>query len=221
MDNFDPQSPDNCALFQRILGTKSQICPLKGFQGGLNEGIWQVVEESEILKLVKAERICNGVPTEAENTRTIASRFPNLLHDEAVCFPFKIIHIVSGNAPVFDLFVMRMSMGRRLAEVVSEAWRKDHQEVYDLFLRFGQFLAAFHQRYENTQHVDVQPSNIFYDADARRFTLIDVGGMGMNCSETDVEHFNKSLDILSNSYGKDLREIGGAYFEKGYFGLDM
>eukprot|EP00397_Hematodinium_sp_SG-2012_P004769 GEMP01004783.1.p1 GENE.GEMP01004783.1~~GEMP01004783.1.p1 ORF type:complete len:786 (+),score=166.66 GEMP01004783.1:104-2461(+) len=222
LENFDPRSPDVTELFQQFLDKPdTKISALQGFQGGLNEGVWQIANEAgneEILKLVKSKRLGGSVPTEAENIREIASRYPGLLTDESVCFPNRIIHIINGKLPEYDLFVMRKSSGRRLAEVISVVWRRDREEVYDIFMRFGAFLAAFHQRYDNSQHIDVQPSNIFYDEATKRFTLIDAGGLGMNCANTDVEHFNKSLSLLSNSYGKEFSDVGSVYFEKGYYG---
>ena len=54
--------------------------------------------------------------------------------------------------------------------------------------------------------MDVQPSNIFYDEGTECFTLVDVGGMGLNAADTDLEHFVKSLQILAKSYVKKEKQ---------------
>lgn len=220
--DFDPDSADNGTLFLKWLDKQHcTITKLEGFQGGLNRGIWEIKYPDgklEILKLICADRLYPLMPTDAENIRRTAERFPYLLSDESVCYPFRMIRIVivGNEEPAYDLFCMRKSLGSRLSEVLSVAWRINKVKVYDMVYDFGRFLASFHDRYCGTQHVDVQPSNIFYNEQDGHFTLIDMGGMGVKTTKTDIEHFTESLRLLSLSYGEELFDIGAKYFQDGY-----
>eukprot|EP00421_Protoceratium_reticulatum_P071468 CAMPEP_0168408276 /NCGR_PEP_ID=MMETSP0228-20121227/26589_1 /TAXON_ID=133427 /ORGANISM="Protoceratium reticulatum, Strain CCCM 535 (=CCMP 1889)" /LENGTH=188 /DNA_ID=CAMNT_0008421961 /DNA_START=54 /DNA_END=617 /DNA_ORIENTATION=- len=79
----------------------------------------------------------------------------------------------------------------------------------------GTCLGGFHSRYA-VQHGDFQPSNIFFDEETGSVALIDVGGMGVPTTETDMEHFAKSLRLLSDVYGTRLSTEGLGHFERGY-----
>lgn len=71
-------------------------------------------------------------------------------------------------------------------------------------------------KFYDVQHGDVQPSNIFYEEETETITLIDVGGMGQRTSETDAEHFAKSLQLMASTYGADIATRGIKAFDRGY-----
>ncbi len=64
--------------------------------------------------------------------------------------------------------------------------RKRNAGVTCILKKLGSFLAQFQRRYDNRQHYDFQPSNIFYDAPSGNFTLVDVADLGFSGAEGDV-----------------------------------
>ena len=60
-----------------------------------------------------------------------------------------------------------------------------------VFRQIGLALPKFHKTYQNRQHGDFQPSNIFCDLSGPipKITMIDIGGMGFNRPESDFDHF--------------------------------
>jgi len=206
-------------------GENSVIEEMKGFRGGLNEGVWFLCDEPGggnkdlVLKLVKCTRISSGVLTEAENFVKIFAEEPKIANDPAVAFPVRIFKCLGSGTERqhrYDLIVMWKVQGERLAELIAHKWyAKAFDELWSIFEQLGQTLAAFHARYSDSQHGDFQPSNVFYDQESRDFSLIDIGGMGVPTSETDVEHFTKALKLLADAYGSQLL-TGQRSFESGY-----
>lgn len=197
---------------------------MQGFKGGLNEGIWFVkdpsrLEQDLVLKLVKCKRIASNILTEAENCLKVMREQPSIVSDTAVAFPIKAFSCLdsASGEKRHDLMVMKKVKGERMAEYICRKWYgRQYQQLYHMMERVGHALADFHARYGNTQHGDFQPSNIFVDEASDAVALIDVGGMGVPCFETDVEHFQKALRLLSESYGNELQTIGFSHFDQGY-----
>jgi len=107
--------------------------------------------------------------------------------------------------------------GERLAEwIARKFYNKQVPLMMQVFERVGGKLAEFHSRYGNAQHGDFQPSNIFYDEERGDIRFIDIGGMDVPTTETDVQHFVRSLELLAETYGKQLVHQGRRSFEQGY-----
>lgn len=208
------------------LPANAHVEEMQGFRGGLNEGVWFMsdsrratgVREELVLKLVRGHRITATILTEAENFLRMSQDHPGIIKDPSVAFPFMIFSCVTETGgKQHDLIVMRKVAGSRLAELIAHKWY-GHQvpQLMHIFERVGEVLGEFHCRYKNSQHGDFQPSNIFYDDDRGEVTMIDVGGMGVPTTETDTQHFAKSLKMLSDAYGAQLATDGLRFFEQGY-----
>lgn len=237
-DAFDPVTPGSV---QQQLISKLNVSPMvnveemQGFRGGLNEGVW-IINDSQspsradaggggalgaldlVLKLVRCFRLAPTVLTEAENFMKICRMFPDIVVDPVVAFPLKIFTCIGpdGNGR-YDLIVMQKAPGQRLADLIAHKWYGN--QVPDLMIileKLGAALNDFHSKYNNSQHGDFQPSNIFYDEDSDKVSFIDCGGMGVPTMENDIEHFSKSLRLLSGAYGPQLLSDGMRHFEGGY-----
>jgi len=222
---FNPTESELQTQIASLLGygKNSNIVEMTGFRGGLNEGVWFLSDEDQpgkdlVLKLVKCTRR-GTLLTEAENFVKLNTDHPKIAKDSAVAFPVRIFKCL-GPAPErshrYDLIVMWKVKGERLAEFIAHCWyAKEFDELWNIFERIGETLAAFHLRYDESQHGDFQPSNVFYDQDTGQFSLIDIGGMGVHTSENDRQHFSKSLKLLADAYGSQLL-TGQRSFETGY-----
>lgn len=115
-----------------------------------------------------------------------------------------------------DLIVMRKVPGERLAEVICRKFYNNQLALLDaIFENLGATLASFHERY-GKQHGDFQPSNIFYDDATDDIYFIDIGGMGLPTSDTDVEHFRGAMTLLAGAYSPTLHEELAEAFQRGY-----
>merc|ERR1719221_1516901 len=93
-------------------------------------------------------------------------------------------------------------------------------ETLQVIDRLGGFLGEFHNRYDNHQHGDFTPSNVFYDQPQGKFTLIDVSGIapvqhGYE-AETDSFRFNISMNLCYSKYGPLFAEAAPGRFTKSY-----
>lgn len=230
---FDPEQPGLQAQLLQKLGVvqgTGTITPLPGFQGGLNEGVWILSgtmqsagsqrgrKDELVLKLVRCKRIAPSILTEAENFLELQKSYPSLAADPSLAFPMKILSCMGpGNVKRHDLIVMRKLRGDRLAELIATKWYGNQvPQLMDIFEKLGECLAEFHRGYGNAQHGDFQPSNVLYDEEENKIALIDMGGMGVPTTETDVEHFTKSMTLLSQTYGHKLYIDGMRRFNQGY-----
>jgi len=227
---FDPTQPSMSAQLASLLGV-SKTCVIEemtGFRGGLNEGVWflgddatsREMDSSLVLKLVKCTRLSESILTEAENFVKMSTDNPKIEQDPSVAFPVRMLKCL-GPRPErvhrYDLIIMWKVKGERLAELIAHKWyKKAYDELWTIFERLGETLSQFHFRYGESQHGDFQPSNVFYDEETGDISLIDIGGMGVPTSETDLEHFSKSLKLLADVYGSQLLLSGLRSFEKGY-----
>lgn len=205
------------------LSDACSIEEMQGFRGGLNEGVWFLkdpsrLEQELVLKLVRCKRIASNVLTEAENCIKVLREHPGIASDNTLAFPSKVFGCIDQNGEKkHDLIVMRKVRGERMAELICRKWYgKQFQQLYQMLEKVGVALADFHGRYGNIQHGDFQPSNLFYDEVSDSVSIIDIGGMGVPCLDNDIEHFQKALRLLSESYGNDLQTIGFRHFEQGY-----
>jgi len=221
---FDPLRPAlRAQLLEklRIPAATARVAAMEGFRGGLNEGVWYVSSPGRdelVLKLVRCKRLAANIPTEAENFMKLYREHPTAYRDPTLALPFKIFGCIGrGGMKMHDLIVMQRVRGERLAEWMAKKWYKSQaEEMYQLFERLGASLAEYHARYGGAQHGDFQPSNIFYDETADALYFIDMGGMGVPTVENDVEHFVKSLMLLSQSYNSSAAIEGEHYFKRGY-----
>jgi len=219
--HFDPtRQPLRSQLLSRLgVSQTSLLEELKGNCGGLNQGVWVVKDNSQkfMLKLVKGVNSF-GMPTEGEKFFRILNEHPGISTDQTLSFPVKIIRLVSlGQGKLYELIVMRKAPGALLSEHIATMRSENRvQQLLQIFEQCGQFLAEFHACYDNKQHNDFQPSNIFYDPVTSRFTLIDLADMGPKIHEADVERFANALSILSNCYGQQFYIDAKRYFEAGY-----
>jgi hypothetical protein len=190
---------------------------MSGFSGGQNEGIWFVTNQSDTklycFKVVKSGRKFPSVASERENYTDILSRYPSIREDMYLTFPHKIFSLSS----VYEVFVMPVAKGDRMAETVSRIMSSgDMDQLRDVFRSVGRELRLFHGKYGGTQHGDLQSSNIFIDLSSGvGVTLIDLGGMGQ-ASKGDMEYFLESISLLAKTYGSEFERTATASFIDGY-----
>jgi len=223
---FDPSEPSTRAqlLAQLGVGPRAAIEEMKGFRGGLNEGVWFVTDPTQqpaaelVLKLVRGNRIDRNLLTEAENLQKIAREHPGVASDPTLAFPSKVLAVLGpGGVKRHDLIVMRKARGERFAEVIARKWYSGQaSQLMRVLEQLGVCLAEFHKRYGGMQHTDFQPSNIIYDEERDALVMIDVGGMGVQTMQGDKAHFAKSLRLLAETYGPALVNDGLRRFERGY-----
>jgi len=189
--------------------------------GGQNDGVW-LLESGGItcvLKLVRNVNLGIELPTETERFAQLAAACPNLLYDDALTFPMRIFRLRSQvQNPTFDLLVMPLATGERLSDIVSILWAlKKRGQVMDIMERAGKFLKDFHARYNNMQHCDFQPSNLFYDEARQKFTLVDLADLGQQAliTEKDADRFLNGLRIMGKSLGPEFMETL-RHFQAGY-----
>lgn len=220
---FNPSHPSTRAqlVAQLGAGNNATIEEMQGFRGGLNEGIWflrdHVREQEFVLKLVRGHRIDPNLPTEAENLQKICREHPNVFADATIAFPIRLLNVIGQDgAKRYDLIVMQKARGLRLAEVIARKWYTGQApQLMRILEKVGSCLADFHGRYGGKQHGDFQPSNILYDEERDAVVMIDIGGMGVPTTDTDAEHFAKTLRLLAESYGARLVAEGLPCFERG------
>merc|ERR1719343_1654630 len=102
---------------------------MKGFRGGLNDGVWFVsdpvqgaAKDDLVLKLVSCKKAHASLPTEAENFARIAREHPSVIDDRLVAFPSKLLSCVGPSGKAWDLIVMKKVRGERLAEYIARKW---------------------------------------------------------------------------------------------------
>jgi len=227
---YSPVCPDlNQQILRRQvlsalgLPQSSKLVRAKGFCGGLNAGIWFLSGEGGefVLKLVKFDPMAPAQLVEEKQFAKLYKEFPDIVDDDGLAFPCRVLRIFgASNVRHHDLIVMRKVQGKTLETIIYEKWRSSQlPDLMAIFEKVGKNMAAFHRRYGGKQHCDAGPQNMIYDEEEDHFTLIDVGGMGNRCSQTDIERFCKVLTRLSGTrrYGPELA-AGIKHFEKGYFG---
>jgi len=201
------------------------ISRMTGFTGGQNEGIFLIQSPQNstrmyCLKVVGSERKFDSVPTERENYLKMRSKFPELIGDENVTFPVAIFQLISSASSVamYDVFVMKVARGERMAELIGRLVKVgEWNKLGKIFRKVGIEIGRFHLRYKNTQHADLQCSNIYVDlADDGFVTCIDVGGMGSNVQGKDVDYFVESIKLLGRTYGPEFERIAIDNFSRGY-----
>jgi hypothetical protein len=236
---FNPQDP---SVFSQLsnklgLGSRAKVEEMQGFKGGLNDGVWYITDpdrapsgpskpgtgnaacgsEQLVLKLVRCHRIASNVLTETENFLRLQREYPSIVDDPHLAFPCKIFSCMLNGQKQKDLIVMRKVRGERLAEQIARKWYGNQvPRLFQIFERLGTVLGEFHSRYNSSQHGDLQPSNIFYDEAIDQIAFVDNGGIGVPTTETDIQHFSKSLKLLSDAYGARLATEGLQHFERGH-----
>lgn len=222
-DHFDGQ--DAVEPIAKSFGLEPSHCsikPMEGFSGGCNEGIWFFhcpSGEKFVVKVCSSERTHPGAPTEHENIVDIAQKYSHIFSDDTISFPVRLYTAVLNNVVRWNLQVMREAPGQRLSDLMAELWHFGKKpELWQVFRQIGLALPKFHKTYQNRQHGDFQPSNIFCDLSGPipKITMIDIGGMGFNRPESDFDHFVRALEILAPSYGPDLIDEGAKAFEEGF-----
>merc|ERR1712046_358082 len=105
---------------------------------------------------------------------------------------------------------MRYAAGRRLDGAIGIPWHSGQEaEVMSLLQRAGEALRSFHDSYSQMQHGDFTPSNIVYDKEEDKLTIVDLGGMGSPMvAENDVAHFKRAIDLFSKTYGVRFGQQG-------------
>lgn len=221
---FSPaQEPFRTQLLVKLgMQFNTHVEEMEGFGSGLKEGIWlargTTQEHTLVLKLVSCDRITANIPTEAENCIKIHREHPGVATDSTIAFPFKIFSCVGlDGAKRYDLLVMKKVRGTCLAELIAEKWHGNQiPQLCQIMERLGERLAEFHASYGNSQHGNLEPSNIFYDEVTDTVSFIDLVGMGIQIMENDVEHFSKSIRFLGQEYGIRLTIQGVCHFKQGY-----
>ena len=188
---------------------------MTGFSGGQNEGIW-FIPNLYCLKVVRSGRRFSSIPSERENYINLLNRFPRIIEDHNACFPKRILTISN----VYDIFVMPIARGDRMAELISRIQSSDTL-LRLLFIAVGKQVRRFHATYGGTQHGDLQTSNIFVDFPSvpsdPMVTLIDLGGMGTKGQmKSDIEYFLESIKLLAKTYGVEFETLSTRAFIEGY-----
>ena len=204
------------------IGEECRIVRMSGFTGGQNEGIWFVVSAVSgrrqfCLKAVKSDRKFSSVPSERETYVDLMGRFSGIAKDSQLCFPVKIVQLVSfpSKAAVWDVIVMPVAAGERLAEVIGKI-HKNKEKLKEVFAAVGGRLRMFHYEYAGAQHGDLQSSNIFVDLASMAVTLIDLGSMGRSHAKSDFEYFKESIVLLAKTYGQDFESVAMSAFSHSY-----
>lgn len=240
-DSFDPTTPALLSQLIAKLGYASDatIAKKEGFAGGLNEGVWFIRDSQHqkaagedrlvqprqsVLKLVKCTTSHPSIPTEAQNFLEVHRKFPCMREDVALEFPLKLLSCqgLDGDKR-YDLIIMNRAPGKLLSDVIAEKLAlKAHypdqgERLMQVFERVGASLRSFHKRYENVQHGDFQPANIFYHEQTGAITLIDLGGMGdPSIKESDLDHFAVAIKLLGEYLGEQLVTSAMEHFRQGY-----
>jgi hypothetical protein len=226
-----PLNPQNPAVLTQLvsklgLGSRTTVAEMQGFSGGLNEGVWFMTDPDQpssgsgdlVLKLVRCHRVASSVPTEAENFIRLAKEHPRIVDDPHLAFPCMIFSCMLSGQKKNDLIVMRKVRGERMAELIARKWYGNQRpHLMQILERLGITLGEFHARYGiKQQHGDFQPSNVFYDEATDLISIIDNGGIGIPTTDTDIQHFSKSIKLLADCYGPQLGTEGLHHFERGY-----
>jgi len=230
---FDPTLPQTKKQLTAKLGLSSDsvIEELKGFRGGLNEGVWflsdptRTPREELALKLVTAQRKHEAVPTEAEKFIALHREEPQIARDPVIAFPIGIFNLVGPNGSrQHDLIVMPKAPGESVSNSLAYMVGCGRlAEMNALFQRIGSLLRGFHDRHGERQHGDFTTANILYDAPSGTLTLIDastidcmVSSKGLCSTETDCQRFEKALSLLSRDYGDQFFTDAMHHFQAGY-----
>eukprot|EP00419_Tripos_fusus_P029003 CAMPEP_0172727644 /NCGR_PEP_ID=MMETSP1074-20121228/91794_1 /TAXON_ID=2916 /ORGANISM="Ceratium fusus, Strain PA161109" /LENGTH=433 /DNA_ID=CAMNT_0013554817 /DNA_START=44 /DNA_END=1345 /DNA_ORIENTATION=- len=224
---FDLSRPEVRRQLLSRLGASSATTleRMPGYQGGLNDGVWSLCEHSTanrpqqewILKLVKGTSTAVGMPTEVQCLQQVSQQHPVVFSDPLMAFPRMILSCICAGSKSHDLIVMPKAPGQRLCEVIAGKWHSGQRdELQKIVRQVGTAVARLHKKYRQVQHADMQPSNIFWDETSSRVTFIDVGGMALRCLNPDVEHFEKSLRMLSQAYGPEFGVESIPAFHEGY-----
>jgi len=233
--HFDPTLPQTKKQLTAKLGvsSSSMIEELKGFRGGLNEGVWFLSDparrpgEELALKLVTAQRKHEVVPTEAEKFVALYREEPQIARDPVIAFPICIFNLVGQNGSRrYDLIVMPKAPGESVSVHLAYMFGSGRfAEMNQLFHRIGSLLKGFHDRHGDRQHGDFTTANILYDEPSGALTLIDastidcmVSSKGLCQTETDCQRFEKALGLLSREYGPQFFADGMHHFQAGYGG---
>lgn len=219
---FDPTDPSlKAAIFEALRLDGSTVVESKCRIGGCNEGVWFVKSSSQnrVLKLVKSTALISDMPSEAECYRRLCKKHPTIMSDPTLGFPHHIFRVMKNSTHECDLIVMRKVEGQLLGDWIQEKWRAGLKNaVLDALERVGRAVAEFQNRY-GVEHGDMQPMNVLYDEAKTSVSFIDVGAMGgINGSfakESDVEHFSKSVALLADCVGEDLKQSVD-YFKRGH-----
>ena len=193
------------------------ITRMSGFSGGQNGGIWFVSSNGVkvyCLKLVSRVGKYESVLPEREAYLLIASKFPSIRFDESIKFPCRIL---TGLFLEHDVIVMPVARGERMAEVVGTVVRAPQgmKRIALIFHAVGATLHQFHKKYNNTQHGDLQSSNIFVHNDTT-VEFIDVGGMTKKSATPDTEYFRESIRLVGKTYGLQFITVATRAFDEGY-----
>jgi hypothetical protein len=195
---------------------------MQGFTGGQNEGIYFLTTSGGVkrfcLKVVKSPRKFENVPSERENYLTLLARFPSIMDDNSLAFPRKVFQLISSRSALFDVIVMPVAPGDRMAEVLSR-FKEDKTRLGDIFAAVGTALKTFHSTYSQCQHGDLQSSNVFilFTSAGVQVSFIDLGGMGvLNVGKPDIQYFQESIQLLANTYGPDFERVASSSFFRAY-----
>lgn len=224
-NGFDPVEPSMRALLLEHLklGTGSTIKALGGSRGGQNAGLWSIRDSAPrtpthmkdlVIKLVKLGS------QESEKFRALALRHPHIVKDPDLAFPIQIVRLLGMQGQkMHELIVMPKAPGVPLQDFIGEKWwstsRSSHTQLMQVIEKVGGSVAEFHARYGNSQHCDLQVSNIFYDAETSQVTIIDLAHVGRKAKDNDVEHFCECLQLFSGAYGSAFVQTV-KHFRKGY-----
>lgn len=206
------------------LPPSTRLTAMQGFRGGMNQGIWFAQcpgREELVLKLVQGQRVASSIMTEAENIGKLQRDFPELTRDPLVAFPGKVVGLRDpSGVKRQDIIAMCKVPGESLGQWIATKWMatasQDRGKVMEVLENLAAVLADFHRKYGNTQHGDFTPSNVYFHEASSRFYFIDIGGMGIPTTETDVEHFVRSCTLLAESYGPEFAADSKEVVERGY-----
>jgi hypothetical protein len=213
-----------------IGGPVQNPTPVTNAGGGQNSGVFsmnlgtaglQAFGVAEVvLKLTSGVRKNHFLDTEAENLAKVAAAHPGIRDDSLVAFPIKVldVHTGVGPQPQFNLFVMPAAKGQRLTDWQGlKMSRRCTQEVCENLRALGRVLKEFHTRYGcKLNHADFTPANVHYDDATKKFTFVDLGGLGTNVTEGDLEHFCKSIQIMGCTYGPQYVAQAQQALKQGY-----
>jgi hypothetical protein len=208
---FDPVHYGPAILEQLNLNGPVKI-DRQNMGGGQNQGIWSMVvfstgqpatvQKEYILKLVAGQSIHPSLDSEPDNLVKLAAACPGIREDTKLAFPVKIIDVLAPSHQRHTLLVMPKASGERFGDwMTMTCFAHRQQEVIAAVQELGRELRDFHVRYGNRKHADFSPSNIYYDPATKSFTFIDLGGVGTQVMNDDVQHFIQALSIMGGAGG--------------------
>eukprot|EP00441_Pelagodinium_beii_P014668 CAMPEP_0197665208 /NCGR_PEP_ID=MMETSP1338-20131121/59091_1 /TAXON_ID=43686 ORGANISM="Pelagodinium beii, Strain RCC1491" /NCGR_SAMPLE_ID=MMETSP1338 /ASSEMBLY_ACC=CAM_ASM_000754 /LENGTH=582 /DNA_ID=CAMNT_0043243981 /DNA_START=62 /DNA_END=1810 /DNA_ORIENTATION=- len=162
----------------------------------------------------KAER---GLGSIADRCEALASRFPELLRDDRVAFPHRVIPLQENLKHSSDLLVCCSPCSVTLQDWAAKldlSNRKSSEKLNKVLFKAGQTLAILNAKYANShwteegQGCDLHPKTVLYDEQADIVCFADFSGCGAGKTD-EIEVMSKMISAIGGSQAWEV-------FNRGY-----